>query len=65
MTRPVERMEPILECLKMLWKRYPDWRFCQMISNIHGVGRQDIFFTEDDKFLNMIVDILKADDRND
>lgn len=45
-------------CLKMmaemgkLWKdKYPDWRFGQLISNFANFVGRDIFFMEDDEFM--------------
>ena len=48
--RDINRIEPFLEKVAELWKKYPDYRFGQMISNINFQGR-DMFYLEDDDFL--------------
>ena len=47
--RNPKRIAPVIEKLKTAWELVPDWRFCQLISNLHGNGRQDIFYTEEDE----------------
>lgn len=47
--RDPKRIKPILKKLEKLWNMFPDWRLCQLISNLHGAGRQDIFYTEDNE----------------
>ena len=34
--------------LEKAWKRSPDQRFGQFVSNLMGPGPHDVFFTEDD-----------------
>lgn len=46
--RDPKRIPRILNKLQREWEKNPDWRLCQLISNLHGNGRQDIFYTEDD-----------------
>ena len=57
--RDPRRIAPIIARLLKLWGQNPDWRFCQLISNLHGVGQQDIFYTEDDELDQMISNLLK------
>lgn len=57
--RDPQRISTIIAKLLKLWGRYPDWRFCQLISNLHGLGPQDIFHTEDDDLLKAIDEMLK------
>jgi hypothetical protein len=46
--RDPKRISRICKKLEKVWKRSPDQRLCQLISNLHGPGPQDIFFTEDE-----------------
>jgi hypothetical protein len=43
-------MQPITEKLLRAWELVPDWRLCQLVSNLHGTGPQDIFHTSDEAF---------------
>ena len=60
--RDPQRLSTIIAKLLKLWAKVPDWRFTQLISNLHGTGPQDIFFTEDDDLLEMINKMLKEYD---
>lgn len=46
--RDPKRIARIIDLIETGWKKVPDWRLCQFISNLHGTGPQDIFHTEDD-----------------
>ena len=56
--RDPNRIPVIIDKLEKLWKTVPDWRFCQIISNLHGLGPQDIFHTQDEDFEKMIDEML-------
>jgi hypothetical protein len=49
-----EQQERLLYAFEAVWKRHPDWRFGQMVSNIMGAGRQDVFYPEDHEWQNWI-----------
>lgn len=50
--RDINRIEPFLEQLEILWKQNPDMRFYQLIyATTQG---KDMFYTEDDKMLEII-----------
>lgn len=49
----------LIEKLLKLYDKQYDIRLCQLISNLHGVGQQDIFFTYDDELEKMIDEALK------
>jgi uncharacterized protein YihD (DUF1040 family) len=55
--RDPKRIKRILSKLDKYWKKNPDWRICQLISNLHGTGPQDIFHTEDEE-LEEVLDKL-------
>lgn len=51
--RDPERIPKLCSELERLWKKVPDWRFGQLMSNVLGAyvaeTRRDIFFPEDDE----------------
>ena len=55
------RIDKFCDLLKEIWKRVPDWRFGQLISNL---GRQlewtpgGFFYAEDEEFMNELARIL-------
>ena len=51
--RDEKRINIILDKIRILWKKYPDLRFCQLISNLTR-PRKDIFYLEDDEFLELL-----------
>lgn len=57
--RKVERIAPVIKKLETAWNLVPDWRLCQLISNLHGNGQQDIFYTEEDELEKALDDFIK------
>ena len=59
--RDPKRIDEFCDLLKEIWKRVPDWRFGQLISNL---GRQlewtpgGFFYAEDEEFMNELARIL-------
>lgn len=59
--RDPKRIDKFCDLLKEIWKRVPDWRFGQLISNL---GRQlewtpgGFFYMEDEEFMNELARIL-------
>lgn len=59
--RDPKRIDEFCDLLKELWKRVPDWRFGQLISNL---GKQlewtpgGFFYAEDEEFMNELARIL-------
>lgn len=58
-TRDPKRIEPFLETLNQLWSKMPDYRFGQLLyllanSMYHTYGYEDMFFPEDDKWIEVI-----------
>ena len=54
--RDPNRIHDVLMELEKLWVRYPDWRFMQLINNLQATQGNDMFYIEDDKFINIIED---------
>ena len=48
----------VLSKLKRLWLKLGTWRFCQLISNLHGLGPQDIFYIQDEDLEKAIDEML-------
>lgn len=59
--RDPKRIDEFCDLLKEIWKRVPDWRFGQLISNL---GKQlewtpgGFFYAEDEEFMNELARIL-------
>ena len=49
-----EHREEVLEWLEKLWTRYSDWRFMQLIVNMQSVFRGNMFYMDDDMFIEQI-----------
>lgn len=49
-----EEIDLISKKFTTLWHSFPELRFCQLVSLLHGVGVQDVFFTTDKELLKVI-----------
>lgn len=61
--RDPNRIDEVLEQLKILWKEHPDQRLGQLISNT--AYPSDIFNVEDDvmlKRINKEIDLINSED---
>lgn len=58
--RNLNRIKPTLKLLEQAWELVPDWRLGQLISNLLGPGPHDVFFTEDDKWQQLIREFIKT-----
>lgn len=63
--RDPKRIDEFCDLLKEIWKRVPDWRFGQLISNLGRQFRSDfewtpgaLFYMEDEEFMNELARIL-------
>lgn len=52
--RDINRIDPFLKELGLLWKKNPDLRFGQLIYIIADEIGRDIFFPEEKEWLNKI-----------
>lgn len=52
--RNPERIPVILKRIGEVWKKFPDWRFGQLMSNFESWYGKDIFFPEDDEFAELL-----------
>lgn len=60
--RDEQRIDRILEKVKIIWKNYPDLRFCQLVDILSNLTNADIemFFLEDDKLEAKLDDIIRV-----
>lgn len=56
--RDPARIDRILKKLRQVWHEVPDWRLGQLVSNLIGPGRQDVFFPEDTQWEAFLDDYL-------
>lgn len=57
--RDPNRIEVFLEKLGEEWKKVPDWRFGQLLSNFLRWYNRDPFFPEDDTFIELLQQFMK------
>ena len=60
MMRDPERIPIIINKLHRAWERVPDQRLGQLVSNLMGPGRHDVFYTEDEEWYKLLDDFLKG-----
>ena len=64
--RDPKRIDDFLNRLGECWKKVPDWRFGQLISNVKDFAYddwpQDIFFIEDEQFIYYVEKFFKEGD---
>jgi len=54
--RDPNRIHNVLMKLEKLWVHYPDLRFMQLINNLQATQGNDMFYIEDNDFINIIED---------
>lgn len=61
--RDINRIEPFLKKIKDLWMQFPDYRFGQIIYVLASEMKvDDIFFPEEDEWLEAIERIMNKKD---
>jgi len=54
-----KRINIILKKIRKIWKKNPDWRFCQLFINILKIkDNGTIFYIEDDELLKKLNEFL-------
>lgn len=61
--RNPKRIDPMIEKLREAWKKVPDWRLGQLVSNLQGAGVQDVFSPEDKEWDKWLDKFLKGDNK--
>jgi len=49
--RDPERIPAVLEFVERLWRKHPDWRLGQLISNVASWRNQDVWDLEEDELV--------------
>lgn len=63
--RNPERISEIITLLCTVWEKVPDWRFCQIFENLKRYsGKDDLFYMEDDEFIQLVIDYFDIDENN-
>jgi len=57
--RNPKRIKPILKLLEEAWELAPEQRLGQFLSNLLGVGRQDVFHPEDELWEKLLKQFIK------
>lgn len=53
--RKTDRIEPFLDKFGQVWKEnFPDMRFGQLINNLQRFAGNDLFYLEEDKFIELL-----------
>lgn len=58
--RDPARIDGVLKEIKTFWELVPDWRFNQLMSNIQKMYGDDMFFVEDDVFVDFLKELISA-----
>lgn len=61
MSRSEEHIDAVIDVLRDIWKKYPDFRLCQLLHNIiwfmesdRKSPHVDIYYVEDDKLVKFL-----------
>ncbi len=60
--RDPERIDKVLKLIEKIWKRYPDWRLCQLIINSLRIN-YDPYYIEDDTLYDALKRINDKDEK--
>ena len=61
--RNPNRIYEILNLLRRGWEKVPDWRLGQLIENLKRyIGIDDLFYIEDDKMIECIIDFFDLEE---
>ena len=61
--RNLDRIPEIMTLLQWGWQKVPDWRLGQLIENLKRyIGVDDLFYIEDDKMIEKIIDFFDLDE---
>ena len=57
--RDINRIPEILAIIQEGWEKVPDWRLGQLISNFYAYAGRDLFYTEDDKYIEIFKNFMQ------
>lgn len=59
--RDINRIDNFLNEIGKIWKKYPDLRFAQFITNL-TMYRTDLYYVEEDEFLSILKEFYLEED---
>lgn len=60
--RDINRIDSFCDKIKEYWKRVPDWRFGQLISNVYSSGYiHNPFYMEEEETLELFENFFKGE----
>lgn len=63
--RNPDRISYVLSLIAQGWQKVPDLRICQIFENLKSyAGKDDLFYMEDDEFIQLIIDYFDLDENN-
>ena len=60
--RDINGIEPFCTDLAKVWKDNPDMRFSQLIVNLMGSYGSDMYYVEDEDFMNILKEFYNNED---
>lgn len=57
--RDPNRIEETCNMIAEIWRKYPDFRFMQMICNFQRYIGNDGYYLEEDKFIDLLEDYMR------
>ena len=63
--RDINRIDSFCDKLKEYWKRVPDWRFGQLISNVYAGYLRNPFYMEEEETLKLFEDFFEGEKINE
>jgi len=62
--RDPNRIDKYCQRLATMWKKFPDWRFGQLLTNVLGEyyarTKRDLFFPEDEELFATLEEIMES-----
>ena len=58
--RNPSRIDGVLAEIKTVWQKVPDWRFMQLMCNLQRMYGSDMFYIEDDRFVEILKNYLEV-----
>lgn len=61
--RGINRIDEVLAALKENWEKVPDWRLGQLLCNLQSAAGNDLFYVEDDKFVELLEEYFNGGEK--
>ena len=63
--RDINRIDEVLAALKENWEKVPDWRLGQLLCNLQSAAGNDLFYVEDDEFVELLEEYFNGEKLNE